>query len=588
MQQFAEQCLDMARSILGHNLDAINQDGTISPVEGEGSRYDESGHAALAIGEYYRATGEATLGGRDLVDLAARCLTAQVFTEEENENGLAYAALALLSFGPAKERNAVWERLLDPTRETLDKKLLHRSDYEGHLQAFNIAKAVCRFSLGLSKKDETTKLVDRLCERLAVHSSNGFLDDQPEHGIGGVYDIYGILTFVFSRQAIQLHANVHLRERLLPKLRTHAEKYLKMLPDLVRQDGLGWAFGRGVGAYGQMHCISMLLQALRDGWVGEEQRPAYFDILRRLFSFFFMTYLDQEHGFLVIRDAERSMSESFTTRLANFDAARYLCQWARLAKSIGGSMEGKPGAGKTSGRFVVFDKGNRKEQGVLLYQDPVSGLHIQLPLISAGTSAGKTSDALAFPHCPGIFDWPSNRYLPVMVPELTFGEHVVVPCFYGKRCVTGLGLRNSVYFQFEQPELITKDEKYVPGLGSVKVRWTFEKNKVSSEFAFTVKSQVTLDKMRYVLAIGAPHGLYRVGTTWMLGQAGLRCSVVKDDFQAVWQDTETVSSEPDWKTAYGKLHFIQTLKREHSLVMRPSQMYRLHVSFEPELTFPGM
>ena len=46
------------------------------------------------------------------------------------ENGLAYAALGLLSFGPAKDRNPVWERLMDPTREQLDKLLLERSDYE--------------------------------------------------------------------------------------------------------------------------------------------------------------------------------------------------------------------------------------------------------------------------------------------------------------------------------------------------------------------------------------------------------------------------------------------------------------------------
>ena len=31
MENFAEQCLDMARSILSHNLDAIEDNGTISP-----------------------------------------------------------------------------------------------------------------------------------------------------------------------------------------------------------------------------------------------------------------------------------------------------------------------------------------------------------------------------------------------------------------------------------------------------------------------------------------------------------------------------------------------------------------------------
>ena len=70
------------------------------------------------------------------------------------------------------------------------------------------------------------------------------------------------MSFVFIRQALQLHANLHLRERKLPSLRTHAEKYLKLIPDLARQDGTAFAYGRSIGAYGQMHCISLALQAL--------------------------------------------------------------------------------------------------------------------------------------------------------------------------------------------------------------------------------------------------------------------------------------------------------------------------------------
>ncbi len=82
MENFADQCLDMAQSILGHNLESISEQGTISPVAGENSRLDEPGHAALAIGEYYRATNETTLGEHDLVDLAARCVTCLFYTSD--------------------------------------------------------------------------------------------------------------------------------------------------------------------------------------------------------------------------------------------------------------------------------------------------------------------------------------------------------------------------------------------------------------------------------------------------------------------------------------------------------------------------
>ena len=56
MHNFSDQCLDLARSLLGNNLQHINEDGTVTPAPGESSRVDEPGHAALAIGEFFRAT----------------------------------------------------------------------------------------------------------------------------------------------------------------------------------------------------------------------------------------------------------------------------------------------------------------------------------------------------------------------------------------------------------------------------------------------------------------------------------------------------------------------------------------------------
>jgi len=588
MDNFADQCLDMAQAILGHNLESISEQGTITPVAGEQGRMDEPGHAALAIGEYYRATNETTLGDYDLIDLTARCVTAQAFSPEEYENGLAYSALGVLSFGPAKDRNPVWERLMDPTREQLDKLLLERSDYENHFQGFNIAKAVTRFSLGLSKKDETGRLIDRFLERIDSKSSTGYFDDSVsgEGKLGGAFDIYGVLSFVFIRQALQLHANLHLRERKLPSLRTYSEKYLKMIPDMVRQDGTAWAYGRSLGAYGQMHCISLVLQALRDGWVPANQKDLYTDVVRRLFMNFFETYLDHEHGYLVIRDEERSTVPYHTTRMANFDAARYLCQWSRLARSTGGSsVPSAPVPPRKVARYVSFDKSNKKEQGVFIYQDPSSGLAVQLPLMASSDKGKGTSDYLAFPHSPGVFDWPVDKYLPIMLPELTFGDKVIIPSFYGKNCTTGMGLRNALTFKYDQPDLITIDEQIVSGLGSCKVTWSFLAGKISCEFCFTVKLQVQLDKMRYILAIAAPHSRYRVATAFTLGEEGHRTEVIKDDFQAEWKELEVVSENPDYRTYYGNMHYLQILERDHPLIMRPGVQYRLALSFEPDLAF---
>lgn len=170
-----------------------------------------------------------------------------------------------------------------------------------------------------------------------------------------------------------------------------------------------------------------------------------------------------------------------------------------------------------------------------------------------------------------------------MLPELTIGGKKIIPAFYGKRCVTGLGLRKSFYFRYEQPEMITNEEEIIPGLGSVKVAWNFSGDKITSEFVFTVKKQVQCDKFRYVLAIGSPHSEKHAPMTFALGDEGLGCNVEKDDFQAVWQETEVVTNELNYRTYWGNLHYIQSLVRDHPLVMRPGQQYRLTLSFSPDV-----
>ncbi len=576
--------MDMAQSILGKNIGAIDENGFITPVENEARLDCEPGHAAMALGEYYRATGKTDIDGHNIVDLCARCIKAQTNISEYTEDGLAYSSLGLLSFGPSKERNCVWEKLDEETQKNLDKRLLSRTDYVDHFQIFNIAKAVARFSMGLSKKDETGKLVDKFLERIQQTSTGQYFDDKPEKSLDGVFDIYGIVSFVFIRQSLQLHANMHLRDRKIPSLRTFAEKYLRMLPDIVRSDGLGWAYGRNIGAYGQMHCISMILQAMRDNWISEDKMPDYMDILRRLFQFFFMTYLDQENGYLVIRDAERTSSDSCTTRMANFDAARYLCQWARLAKTVGRPMlQPKPAQIRSYGKYVSFDRSNRKEQGLFIYMNGETGLHVHLPLVAPGVS--NDSSSLAFPHMPGVLDWPADKYVPVIVPELTFGGRATTASFYGKRCTTGLGLRNSYFFRYEQPDLIDCNGEILKGIGSCKVSWTFSANKMVGDFIYTVNSQVTLDKMRIVVPVGAPHSEFRAPMTLAIGENGQGIGIEKDDFQGNWADTEVVSNDPAYRTYWGKIHYLQVYSRDHAMVMRPGVQYRITISIDPDIAF---
>jgi hypothetical protein len=75
-----------------------------------------------------------------------------------------------------------------------------------------------------------------------------------------------------------------------------------------------------------------------------------------------------------------------------------------------------------------------------------------------------------------------------------------------------------------------------------------------------------------------------VGGSLALGAEGHRCTVTKDDFQGVWQETEVVTSDATYRTNYGKVHYLQTLERDHPLIMRPGNVYKLAVSYEPDVT----
>ena len=591
MQNFASQCLDQTKALLKLNFNSLAPDGTVVPVEGEVSRADEPGHAALAFGEYFRATGELTMDRQNIAEIVARTITAQVRISQGSDNGMAFACLGLLAFGPTRERNPVWELLDEPTRALIDERLAVEHDHHDHVQAFDIAKAVCRFSFGLTKKDETGALVDRFMDRITAASTGGFHDEASKaanaDNFGGAFDLYGVVSLIFVRQSLQLHANIQVRDAKLPKLRGLAEKYLRVIMDTVREDGLGWSYGRGIGAYGQMHCITLLLQALRDRWVPVDKEAHARDLVRRLYAHFFTTFFDAEHGVIVIRDGERDTIPGHTTRMANFDAARYLSQWSRLAKTIGGSMDVvKPASRLPVCRFFSFDKSPRKEQGLLSYQDPASGLHVILPLVSSGSH--RFSDSLAFPHMPGVFDWPSNQSTTPFIPEFTIGGKVYTPSFYGKNAQVAMGTKAGTYhFRYEQPDLIDRDEKVSANVASLKVDWEFNGGRIVGRFTLTAKAAVMLEEFRLVLPIAATHSRMTPGNALVLGAESHRCEVIKDDFHASWAETKVVSDNPKHRSCWGKVHFYQTLQRDKSMPLRAGMSYAFEIAYQPHVVRAG-
>ena len=118
-----------------------------------------------------------------------------------------------------------------------------------------------------------------------------------------------------------------------------------------------------------------------------------------------------------------------------------------------------------------------------------------------------------------------------------------------------------------------------------KLEWLLKLLTSTSIAIFKVENQIQLNRIRYSIAISAPHSTYRIGTSFTLGEEGHRAEVLKDDFQAQWKQTETVSQDPNYRTHNGKIHYIQTLERDHPLIMRKGTEYRLALSFEPDITF---
>ncbi|MDR2735495.1 MAG: hypothetical protein LBB20_01475 [Puniceicoccales bacterium] len=580
MQNFSEQCLDLARSILNHNLGSISEDGMVLPYDNELNVDDEQVKASLAIGEYYRLTHEKSFNGFNLVDLAAKCISSMIDNKKIPEPSLGYLAIALLSFGPCRKRNPVWEKLTDETRDVICKALLVNKYENSSSIAFNLAVAVAKYSLELTKKDDSCRLVDKFLENLSGTTGN-FFDSAAGQGLGGCFDIGGLATFSFIRQTLHMHTCFSVLGKKLPSLRSYADKYLKLLPDLMRCDGMGWSFGPNVGAYTQMHCVNVVIQALHDGWISADKQSSFVLILRSLFYNFFLHYIDQENGFVVVRDDERNSPPGQTTRNANFDAVRYLCQWARLAKETNLTFDQvDSGELKNVCRYVSFDKTVKKEQGVFIYRNKKTGVNFQLPLISGGTAGG--SDSLAFPHCSGIFDWPVAMYLPILQPEITINRKKFLPSFYGKKCTSGIGSGGAIVFSYEQPDLITVDEEIVTGLASFEVRWTFWEDKILSEFTFIPKARLRLDGLRYVVVLSSPHTTFGANSL-TLGENGLKIEVKNDDFMANWKDVSVVSDDPLYRTFFGKIHYLQVLARDNFMFVQPGQPYRLAVMLTPDV-----
>ncbi|MDR1456815.1 MAG: hypothetical protein LBI34_02040 [Puniceicoccales bacterium] len=578
MQNFAAQSWDIAQLLLGGYLERIEENGTIAPIGGEQVRTDESGHIAYALAVYHSIAEQTSAR---VVELVAGCIAAQFHFNVQDVGGCTHAALALLTMGLNLARNDAWSRFRDETQKIIESWLKTPLQVPPHQEAFRIVHAIVGHSLGFQITDNSDKLIEQWLNRARTGSTGGFMDSS-SRGIGGRYDGAALEQYVLVREALQRHASIHMRARRLPMIRTYMQRYLKLIPDLVRDDGTNWTFGSMRGCTGTIYTISFIVRAFDDDWIDADKQTIYADILRKLVQHLLMHYLDQGSASVCIRDGERDAETEEATVVVNFEAIRQFFFWSQLAKRSKISL-GVAGteSHNTFAKYIPFDHGMKAEHGLLIYRDALLGLPLQLPLIGGNTNGNPSCDA--FPHCPGVFDAPINKRLPVLVPELTFGDLVTVPSFYGKNVSTSLGPRREFQFRYEQPELITVNEELISNIASCKVVWSFVEGKVTAEFIYLPRRAIRLDSFRFTFAISVPHSRLTFPIMPSLGDNGLRPQILRDDFHGEWQQLQDVTKDPTYRTNGGKITCLYVYARLLALQLRQGTPYWFSISFEPEV-----
>ncbi|MDR3117712.1 MAG: hypothetical protein LBT98_04085 [Puniceicoccales bacterium] len=553
MRQFADQCLDLAQLILGQRLGSLERES--APA---GEKW-EDGAVAGALTAYVAQASPGVAAEETFVEVAAQRIAAQFYYGGDSGEGCALAALALVHASLNRARNEVWKRLT-PEMQALIRSWMRTplpSDRPGE-KIYAVVQAIVAGAMGFVEKDNSDALMGSFLE---YHAQEGFVDTATA-GLGGRYDASGLLRLMLFREALQRHANVHIRERRLPTLRTCLQRYLRLLPQIVSSGGDGWAYGLPQGPLATASCCSLIACSMADGWIGEAERESYADLLGRLFRHFFLHHLNREEGCIV---GVHSNGEYFAVV-----RQLLLCsQFGRLVRDKFTAPGTTAPSVPCGGRFLSFDSSTRKEQGLWVYRGSPDGPVLQLPLVG-GDGVGSCAH-LAFPHCCGLVDGPAEGRRPVFVPELTWEGTATTPSHFGKNITSGLGKRREFQFRYEQPDLITPAEEMVPGLASCRVQWTFCEDQIRAEFLYSPKRTVRLDRFSYAVAF--LDGQMADGTVYEL-----RPEVLLDDFHGEWQPPLDVSQDPRMRTVDGRqIQHLIFLERLLPLQLQPNRSYGFSV-----------
>lgn len=227
-------------------------------------------HGALTTGEFSwgtfqravavwaEASGETTLGGRDLARTAA-----EMGLVEEARGGSSFAqlygALALRAFGRDLATNALW-RSLDERERGEWRKLLDTAKFYDPATRKLIGKpenylgvaariAATSHELGLGPDRAA---LDALLDRAAEPFADGrlYADDDPPHRR---FDRYSNEYARYVFEAAGIAGRRDLQERLRPSIR----RQMRLYWDLVSPDGYGYPWGRSLGVVSYLDVVEI-------------------------------------------------------------------------------------------------------------------------------------------------------------------------------------------------------------------------------------------------------------------------------------------------------------------------------------------
>ena len=369
------------------------------------------------------------VAGRDVVPMIA-----QMAPIELRHGGKAwaqlYAALALRSFGPDLNHNALWQSLspdekrdwkvlLDPGRfyDAKTRKLIGLPE-----NYFGVAARIAAidFQLGLITD---RKYLDDLLERAAQQFTGGalFADDALPTGR---YDRYSNEYARAIYDAAETAGRTDIMKAVAPSLQAQ----MRLWWDLLSPDGYGYSWGRSLGAISYMDTLEIA------AFVGEhpEFRPAP---LPQLASAYYAAWRWLRHDF----NEERHLLTVFAFGQGDYSYITKEREWQQtttffakvihaherfmsvLAKEDVATFDPQPALGNVA-RFVYFRNEPGRKFGVWVVRQ--GDFHLVLPFVTGPRAA--TSDYEPAPHGLPGFAVPVEKIYPCLVPffELEDGRTI--------------------------------------------------------------------------------------------------------------------------------------------------------------------